>query len=187
MCKWERDVWWWQTLKMIDILTMTRHFGRLGLGFNQIKFVENGSLNSIPNVREIHLDNNRLKKVPPGLSALRYLQVSYRHSNGRLRCKRVFILSSTKIRQTGHLEVRLSPTEHDLSFQPLLTCNTLQDTQPPVWQIKLNTWCCNFSTAWYRKITHRDLIFHDSPRRICLLSEAVSFPPHRLDICDGKW
>ncbi|CAB1315667.1 unnamed protein product [Coregonus sp. 'balchen'] len=54
---------------------------RLGLGFNQIKFVENGSLASIPNVREIHLDNNKLKKVPPGLNSLRYLQVVYLHAN----------------------------------------------------------------------------------------------------------
>ncbi|KAM9525022.1 asporin [Salvelinus alpinus] len=54
---------------------------RLGLSFNQIKFVENGSLASIPNVREIHLDNNKLKKVPPGLNSLRYLQVVYLHAN----------------------------------------------------------------------------------------------------------
>ncbi|KAM7005484.1 asporin isoform 1-T2 [Tautogolabrus adspersus] len=53
----------------------------LGLGFNQIKFVENGSLASIPSIREIHLDNNRLRKVPPGLSSLRYLQVIYLHGN----------------------------------------------------------------------------------------------------------
>ena len=49
---------------------------RLGLGFNQIKSVENGSLASIPNLREVHLDNNKLKKVPPGLSSLKYLQVT---------------------------------------------------------------------------------------------------------------
>ncbi|XP_010873247.2 asporin [Esox lucius] len=54
---------------------------RLGLGFNQIKSVENGSLASIPNVREIHLDNNKLKKVPPGLNSLKYLQVVYLHAN----------------------------------------------------------------------------------------------------------
>lgn len=52
---------------------------RLGLGFNQIKSVENGSLASTPNIREIHLDNNRLRKVPPGLSSLRYLQVRHKH------------------------------------------------------------------------------------------------------------
>ncbi|XP_018600135.1 asporin [Scleropages formosus] len=54
---------------------------RLGLGFNQIKFVENGSLASTPNLRELHLDNNKLKKVPPGLDLLKYLQVVYLHGN----------------------------------------------------------------------------------------------------------
>ncbi|KAI4881104.1 hypothetical protein NFI96_024793, partial [Prochilodus magdalenae] len=54
---------------------------RLGLGFNQIKFVENGTLASIPKVREIHLDNNKLKKVPPGLNTLKYLRVVYLHAN----------------------------------------------------------------------------------------------------------
>ncbi|KAJ8400893.1 hypothetical protein AAFF_G00392470 [Aldrovandia affinis] len=55
---------------------------RLGLGFNQIKFVENGSLASIPNIRELHLDNNKLKSVPAGLDSLKYLQVVYLHANG---------------------------------------------------------------------------------------------------------
>ncbi|KAJ8361054.1 hypothetical protein SKAU_G00175790 [Synaphobranchus kaupii] len=54
---------------------------RLGLGFNQIKFVENGSFASIPNIREIHLDNNKLKSVPAGLDSLKYLQVVYLHAN----------------------------------------------------------------------------------------------------------
>ncbi|XP_066528634.1 asporin [Hoplias malabaricus] len=54
---------------------------RLGLGFNQIKFVENGTLASIPKIREIHLDNNKLKKVPPGLNTLKYLRVVYLHAN----------------------------------------------------------------------------------------------------------
>ncbi|XP_041638593.1 asporin [Cheilinus undulatus] len=53
----------------------------LGLGFNQIKYVENGSLASIPNIREVHLDHNRLRKIPPGLNSLRYLQVIYLHGN----------------------------------------------------------------------------------------------------------
>ncbi|KAM9409178.1 asporin isoform 2-T2 [Pholidichthys leucotaenia] len=53
-----------------------KNLQRLGLGFNQIKFVENGSFASIPTIREIHLDNNRLRKVPPGLNSLRYLQNS---------------------------------------------------------------------------------------------------------------
>ncbi|KAK9529573.1 hypothetical protein VZT92_013656 [Zoarces viviparus] len=58
-----------------------KNLKRLGLGFNQIKYVENGSLANIPSVREIHLDNNRLKKVPPSLNSLRYLQVIYLHGN----------------------------------------------------------------------------------------------------------
>lgn len=49
---------------------------RLGLCFNQIRFVENGSLSSIPNIRELNLEHNRLKKVPPGLDHLSYLQVT---------------------------------------------------------------------------------------------------------------
>ncbi|XP_030632254.1 asporin [Chanos chanos] len=54
---------------------------RLGLGFNQIKSVENGTMANIPSIREIHLDNNKLKKVPPGLNTLKYLQVVYLHAN----------------------------------------------------------------------------------------------------------
>uniref|UniRef100_A0A3B1JHG2 Asporin n=1 Tax=Astyanax mexicanus TaxID=7994 RepID=A0A3B1JHG2_ASTMX len=55
-----------------------KNLQRLGLGFNQIKFVENGTLASIPKIREIHLDNNKLKKVPPGFNTLKYLRVSIR-------------------------------------------------------------------------------------------------------------
>ncbi|TSM44104.1 Asporin [Bagarius yarrelli] len=58
-----------------------KHLLRLGLGFNQIKFVENGSLSYVPKVREIHLDNNKLKTIPPGLNTLKYLQVVYLHAN----------------------------------------------------------------------------------------------------------
>ncbi|KAG7478125.1 hypothetical protein MATL_G00077130 [Megalops atlanticus] len=58
-----------------------RNLLRLGLGFNQIKFVENGSLASIPNIRELHLDNNKLRSVPPGLDLLKYLRVVYLHAN----------------------------------------------------------------------------------------------------------
>lgn len=50
---------------------------RLGLGNNKIKDVENGSFVNIPNVREIHLEKNKLKKVPSGLPELKYLQVIY--------------------------------------------------------------------------------------------------------------
>uniref|UniRef100_A0A672YHA2 Asporin (LRR class 1) n=1 Tax=Sphaeramia orbicularis TaxID=375764 RepID=A0A672YHA2_9TELE len=46
-----------------------------------IRYKNLQSLASIPNVREIHLDNNRLRKVPPGLNLLRYLQVIFLHGN----------------------------------------------------------------------------------------------------------
>ncbi|XP_051932286.1 asporin [Hippocampus zosterae] len=58
-----------------------KNLQRLSLSFNQIRFVENGSLANIPNIREIQLDNNSLKKVPAGLSSLRYLQVIFLHAN----------------------------------------------------------------------------------------------------------
>ncbi|CAF95744.1 unnamed protein product, partial [Tetraodon nigroviridis] len=54
---------------------------RLGLCFNQIKTVENGSFSSISNIREINLEHNRLKRVPPGLDHLSYLQVIFLHGN----------------------------------------------------------------------------------------------------------
>ncbi|XP_036752783.1 asporin [Manis pentadactyla] len=54
---------------------------RLGLGNNRIADVENGSLANIPSVREIHLENNKLKKIPAGLQELKYLQIIFLHSN----------------------------------------------------------------------------------------------------------
>lgn len=48
---------------------------RLGLGFNHIRNIENGSLDYLPRLRELHLDNNRLTRVPTGLPDLKYLQV----------------------------------------------------------------------------------------------------------------
>ncbi|XP_019569386.1 asporin [Rhinolophus sinicus] len=54
---------------------------RLGLGNNRITDVENGSLANIPRIREIHLENNKLKKIPPGLQQLKYLQIIFLHSN----------------------------------------------------------------------------------------------------------
>ncbi|XP_062842610.1 asporin [Trichomycterus rosablanca] len=65
----------------VEDLIRYKNLKRLGLGFNQIKFVEDGSLANIPKIREIHLDNNWLKKVPPGLNTLKYLQVLYLHEN----------------------------------------------------------------------------------------------------------
>lgn len=48
---------------------------RLGLGFNHIRNIENGSLDYLPRLRELHLDNNRLTRVPTGLPDMKYLQV----------------------------------------------------------------------------------------------------------------
>ncbi|MEQ2253678.1 hypothetical protein ILYODFUR_034795, partial [Ilyodon furcidens] len=53
----------------------------LGLGFNHIRNIENGSLSFLPMLRELHLDNNRLKRVPQGLPSMKYLQVVYLHAN----------------------------------------------------------------------------------------------------------
>lgn len=50
-------------------------FSRLGLGFNHIRNIENGSLSYLPMLRELHLDNNRLTRVPTGLPDMKYLQV----------------------------------------------------------------------------------------------------------------
>ena len=51
---------------------------RLGLGHNQIRMIENGSLSFLPTLRELHLDNNKLSRVPAGLPDLKLLQVRAR-------------------------------------------------------------------------------------------------------------
>lgn len=48
---------------------------RLGLSYNDISSVENGTLANVPHLRELHLDNNALTSVPPGLSDHKYIQV----------------------------------------------------------------------------------------------------------------
>ncbi|TKS90797.1 Decorin Bone proteoglycan II PG-S2 [Collichthys lucidus] len=54
---------------------------KLGLSFNEISSVENGTLANVPHLRELHLDNNALTSVPPGLSDHKYIQVVYLHAN----------------------------------------------------------------------------------------------------------
>lgn len=56
---------------------------RLGLGHNQIRMIENGSLSFLPTLRELHLDNNKLSKVPAGLPDLKLLQVRARGREGK--------------------------------------------------------------------------------------------------------
>ncbi|XP_059833624.1 decorin [Hypanus sabinus] len=54
---------------------------RLGLSFNAIATVDNGSLDNAPYLRELHMDNNALLRVPAGLADHRYIQVVYLHNN----------------------------------------------------------------------------------------------------------
>ncbi|XP_051818767.1 decorin [Antechinus flavipes] len=63
------------SLKGLNSLT------KLGLSFNSISAVDNGSLANTPRLRELHLDNNKLLKVPGGLAEHKYIQVVYLHNN----------------------------------------------------------------------------------------------------------
>lgn len=69
-----------QAIELED-LRRYKDLARLGLAYNKIRFIENGSLNFLPNLRELHLDNNKLPKVPSGLPDMKYLQVVYLHNN----------------------------------------------------------------------------------------------------------
>lgn len=57
------------------------NLAKLGLSFNSISAVDNGSLANTPHLRELHLDNNKLTKVPGGLAEHKYIQVVYLHNN----------------------------------------------------------------------------------------------------------
>ncbi|KAM7411804.1 hypothetical protein PAMA_021670 [Pampus argenteus] len=65
----------------LEDLSRYKNLYRLGLGFNHIRNIENGSLSFLPRLRELHLDNNRLSHVPKGLPDMKYLQVVYLHVN----------------------------------------------------------------------------------------------------------
>ncbi|KAM3587750.1 uncharacterized protein V6R79_013312 [Siganus canaliculatus] len=58
-----------------------KNLAKLGLSYNEIGSVENGTLANVPHLRELHLDNNALTTVPPGLSEHKYIQVVYLHAN----------------------------------------------------------------------------------------------------------
>ncbi|CAB1346152.1 unnamed protein product [Coregonus sp. 'balchen'] len=58
-----------------------KNLAKLGLSYNEISQVENGSLAMVPHLRELHLDNNALTTVPAGLPDHKYIQVIYLHSN----------------------------------------------------------------------------------------------------------
>lgn len=58
------------------------HYGcRLGLSYNNIITVENGSISDVPHLRELHLDHNSLTQVPGGLNEHKYIQVEYEFSS----------------------------------------------------------------------------------------------------------
>lgn len=75
---------------------------RLGLGHNQIRMIENGSLSFLPTLRELHLDNNKLSKVPSGLPDLKLLQVSV--SAPRASCCGLASSSPLSLPPPPHLE-----------------------------------------------------------------------------------
>ncbi|KAJ8387014.1 hypothetical protein AAFF_G00161910 [Aldrovandia affinis] len=64
-----------------DRLKGLKHLAKLGLSFNEISVVDNGTLAMMPHLRELHLDNNVLTSVPGGLPEHKYIQVVYLHSN----------------------------------------------------------------------------------------------------------
>ncbi|XP_023664514.2 biglycan a isoform X2 [Paramormyrops kingsleyae] len=70
-------------IKAIELYDLSRYTSliRLGLGYNKILTIDHGSLAYLYNLRELHLDNNRLSQVPTGLPYMTQLQVVHLHSN----------------------------------------------------------------------------------------------------------
>ncbi|KAJ3587299.1 hypothetical protein NHX12_010897 [Muraenolepis orangiensis] len=69
-----------QTLELED-LKRYKELYRLGLAYNHIRNLEAGSLAFLPRLMELHLENNRLTRVPAGLQNMKYLQMVYLHAN----------------------------------------------------------------------------------------------------------
>ncbi|XP_041654530.1 biglycan-like [Cheilinus undulatus] len=65
----------------VDDLVEYGELYRLGLAHNRIRTIEHGSLYYVEKLRELHLNDNLLSRVPDGLSGLKHLQVVYLHSN----------------------------------------------------------------------------------------------------------
>nr|XP_058158900.1 decorin-like [Dasypus novemcinctus] len=57
------------------------NLAKLGLSFNSISAVDNGSLSNAPHLRELHLDNNKLVKVPAGLAEHKCIHVVSLYNN----------------------------------------------------------------------------------------------------------
>ncbi|XP_035257654.1 decorin-like [Anguilla anguilla] len=69
------------TKVQVDRLKGLKTLAKLGLSFNEISVVENGTMATMPHLRELHLDNNALTSVPAGLPDHKYIQVVYLHNN----------------------------------------------------------------------------------------------------------
>ncbi|PNJ83513.1 DCN isoform 12, partial [Pongo abelii] len=72
------------------------NLAKLGLSFNSISTVDNGSLANTPHLRELHLDNNKLTRVPGGLAEHKYIQVVYLHNNN------ISVVGSSDFCPPGH-------------------------------------------------------------------------------------
>lgn len=85
-----------------------RNLLKLGLSFNSITVVENGSLANVPHLRELHLDNNKLLRVPAGLADHKYVQVVYLHNNNISEVgQNDFCLSGYQSRKSSYTAVSL--------------------------------------------------------------------------------